>query len=373
MLQAHCDMTVTALVYSCLRIERSKTMFKRMVVPLDGSIRAEGAIPVAARIARASGGTIILLQVVTIPLEIGSQVIPLSGFSSSTMEKDIDAATNYLAAIARSEHLDGVEVKMKVLTGVAAPTILDVVVEEQADLVVICSHGDTGIKRWMLGSVAQKIARQSTVPVLVLRQDGSVPTSSYPDHLRPLRALMALVALDGSALAEAALLPAATLVMALAAPARGTLQLTRVVQLPVKASEPAEQGQQRHPESVNLHVKEQAIREAKTYLGNLVEYLRQGPFKDANLTLTWSVATGKDVAETLIKAAETGEDADGTRVNGGCDLLVLATHGRGGLERLLLGSVTEHILGATRLPMLIIRPHEHHTTIGSASMEVEAR
>jgi hypothetical protein len=71
MLQAHRDMTVTAVVYSCLRIERSKTMFKRMIVPLDGSTRAEGAIPVAARIARASGGTIILLQVVTIPLEIG--------------------------------------------------------------------------------------------------------------------------------------------------------------------------------------------------------------------------------------------------------------------------------------------------------------
>jgi nucleotide-binding universal stress UspA family protein len=346
-------------------------MFKRMVVPLDGSNRAERAIPIAARIARASGGTIILLQVVTIPLEIGSQVIPLSGFSPSTMEENIDAATNYLAAIARSEHLDGVGVQMKVLTGVASQTILDVVVEEQADLVVICSHGDAGIKRLMLGSVAQKVARHSTVPVLVLRQDGSVPTSSYPDHLRPLRALMALVALDGSALAEAALMPAASLVTALAAPARGTLQLTRVVKLPVKSREPAEKGRHRHPESVNLHVKEQAICEAKTYLGNLVEHLRQGPLKDANLTLTWSVVIGKDVADTLIRAAETGEDAEGTHVYGFCDLIVLATHGRGGLERWVLGSVTEHILGATRLPMLIVRPHEQHTTIGSASMEVE--
>jgi nucleotide-binding universal stress UspA family protein len=348
-------------------------MFKRIIVPLDGSNRAERAIPIAARIARASGGTIIFLQVVTIPLEIGSQVIPLSGFSSSPLEESISAAMKYLAAIARSDELDGVGIKMKVLTGVAARKILEVVVEEQADLVVMCSHGDTGIKRLMLGSVAQKVARQSTVPVLVVRQDGSVPASSYPDHLRPLRALMGVVALDGSALAEAALMPAASLVMALAAPARGTLQLTRVVKLPVKASEPAVQGQHRHPESVDLHLKEHAMSEAKTYLGNLVDQLRQGPLNDANLTLTWSVATGKDVADTLIRAAEIGEDAEGTHVFGGCDLIVLATHGRGGLERLMLGSVTEHILGATRLPMLIIRPQEQHASIGNASMEVEAR
>ncbi len=349
-------------------------MFKRIVVPLDGSTRAERAIPVAARLVRASsGGAIILLRVVTTPLEIGSQVVPLSGFAASTLEADIDAATSYLTALSRSEELDGVGVKMKVLTGVAARTILDVVVEEQADLVVMCSHGDTGVKRWVLGSVAQKVARQSTVPVLVLRQDGSMPTSSYPDHLHPLRALMALVALDGSALAEAALLPAASLVIALAAPARGALQLTRVVKLPVTASERGEQGQHRYPESVDLHLKEQALREAKTYLGNLLDQMRRGPLADVDLTLTWSVATGKDVADTLIRAAETGEDAEGTKAIGGCDLIVLATHGRGGLERWMLGSVTERILGATRLPILIVRPREQHAATTAPSMQVEAK
>jgi nucleotide-binding universal stress UspA family protein len=300
--------------------------------------------------------------------------VPLSGFSSSTMEENINTNTvQYLAAIARSEVLDGVGVKMKVLTGVASQTILDVVIEEQADLVVMCSHGDTGIKRWMLGSIAQKVARQSFVPVLVVRQDGSVPASSYPDHIRPLRALIALVALDGSALAEAALLPAASLVMALAAPARGNLQLTRVVKLPVNASEPAVQGQHHHSESIDLHLKDQAMSEVKTYLGNLVDQLRQGPLKDANLTLTWSVATGKDVADTLIRAAETGEDADGTKVYGGCDLIVIATHGRGGLDRLILGSVTEHILGATKLPILIVRPQEQHAQTVLSSQRIEAR
>jgi nucleotide-binding universal stress UspA family protein len=348
-------------------------MFKRIIVPLDGSKRAEQAIPVAARIARASKGSIIFLQVVTVPLEIGSQVIPLSGISSTTLDNDINAATNYLAAIARRDELDGISLKMKVLTGTAAQKIQDVIEEEQADLVVMCSHGYTGIKRLTIGSVAQKVARHSTVPVLVLRQDGSMPLSSFPDHLRPIRAVMAVVALDGSALAEAALLPAASLVMALAAPARGSLQLTRIVKHPVKEDESREQVNHSYPDSLDLHAKDEVIRNAKTYLGNLVDYLHQGPLKDADLTLTWSVALGKDVPKTLIKVAETGEDAEGSDVFGGADLMVLATHGRGGPKRWMLGSVTEHILGATRLPMLIVRPKELHAQTSTASVQVEAK
>ena len=122
-----------------------------------------------------------------------------------------------------------------------------------------------------------------------------------------------------------------------------------------------------------MHATDEAIRDAKTYLGSLVDYLRNGPLKDADLTLTWSVAIGHDVAETLVKAAEIGEDVEGTNVFGGCDLMVLATHGRGGPERWMLGSVTEHILGATRLPMLIVRPKELHAQTSTASVQVEAR
>jgi nucleotide-binding universal stress UspA family protein len=307
---------------------------------------------------------------------VGSQVIPLSGFSSPTLENDINAATTYLAAIAGRDDLNGIGVQMKALKGAAAQTILDVADEEQADLIVMCSHGDTGIKRFVLGSVAQKVARHSAIPLLVLRQDGFIPTGSFPDRLRPLRALTAMVALDGSARAEAALLPAAFLVMALATPERGTLQLTRVVQLPIKARGSAELDKHRYPEPLDQHAKDEAIREAKTYLSILVDHVRQDPLIDADLTLTCSVAIGNDVAETLIRAAETGVDADdaeGTRVFGDCDLIVLATRGRGGLERLVLGSVTEHMLGATRLPLLIVRPQEHRAPIGAAAMRGVAR
>lgn len=345
-------------------------MFKRIIVPLDGSMRAERAIPIAARIARASGGVVILLRVVTTPLELGSQFVSSSGFAASTLEVDIEAARKYIAALAGSDDLEGVGIRMRVLPGSPAQTILNVAKEEQADLIVMCSHGDTGFKRWLIGSVAQKVARQSPVPVLVLGEHGSAPTSSYPDRLRPLRTVMALVALDGSALAEAALMPAASLVEALAAPARGSLLLTRVVKLPVAESKGSEYS---HGEAFDLQAKENAIHEAKMYLGDVADRLRHGPLADLDLTVTWSVAAGKDVAETLIRAAETGEDAEGTRPFGGCDLVVLATHGRGGLERWMLGSVTERILGATKLPLLIVRPHEQPASTLLAAAQGEAK
>ena len=84
------------------------------------------------------------------------------------------------------------------------------------------------MKRWMLGSVAQKIARYSTMPVLVLHEKGPMPTGPHLDA-RPLRAL---VPLDGSTLAKAVIEPAAQLVAALASPGEGSLHLMRVVKPP---------------------------------------------------------------------------------------------------------------------------------------------
>jgi len=70
--------------------------------------------------------------------------------------------------------------------------------------------------------------------------------------------------------------------------------------------------------------------------------------------LRTSVALGKDVADTLIRAAEQGEEAEGKRLTGNCDLIAMMTHGRGGLQRLSMGSVTEHVLGTAKLPLLVV-------------------
>jgi nucleotide-binding universal stress UspA family protein len=333
---------VVAAEHLCFA-EGEKNMFKRILVPLDGSLRAERAIPVAARIANDSDGTVVLLQVVGLPVSYsmslyGSYMAQTPVFTKELLNAELAKAKFYLAGVLQSDHLLGIKVETQALVGGAAATILDVASEQHIDLIVMCSHGDTGVKRWVLGSVAQQVSRHSPVPVLVLREKGTEPTSSYPDPLHPLRSIIGLVALDGSKLAEAALAPAAQLVAALAAPARGTLLLTRVV--PISA-----------PES-EVH----ALDQARAYLSQVADHLREGLAAELKLSVSVSVGVGKDVAETLIRAAEYSEDAEGRRLTGNCDLMVMATHGRGGLERWAMGSVTERVLGATKLPLLVVHP-----------------
>lgn len=84
--------------------------------------------------------------------------------------------------------------------------------------------------------------------------------------------------------------------------------------------------------------------------------MHEGPFAHLNVSITWSVVFENDVAHAIIRMAENGEDAECAGVFGGCDLIAMATHGRGGLQHWVLGSITERVLGATKLPILIVRP-----------------
>jgi len=320
-------------------------MFERILVPLDGSPRAERALTVAARLARASDGAIVLLQVIGIPptayssYSYGSYVPPAPMLAEEALNAEQARAQAYIEEARQSEKLAGVKVETKVVIGTAAATIQDIASEEHIDLIVMCSHGDTGFKRWVLGSVAQRVSRTSQTPVLVLHEDGGTPDSAYPDPLRPLRSIIALVALDGSEFAEAAITPTAMLVAALAAPGQGTLLLTSVV--PLSA-----------PDSTDV-TKASALNEAHTYLLQATEKYADAAQK-LNVSLKTSVAAGNDIADTLIGAAERGEEVEGKRLTGNCDLIAITTHGRGGLQRLAMGSVTESVLGATKLPLLVV-------------------
>ena len=294
-----------------------------------------------------------LLQAVAIPSKYGpylyeSIVSQSPIFLQQVLDLETAKSTQYLADVARSGDLVDMKTETVTLSGAAAPTILDVARTQHVDLIVMCSHGHTGFKRWMLGSVAQQVVRHSPVPVLVLRDGGPVPTSSFPDPTRPLRALMGLVALDGSELAESALVPAAHLIAALAAPARGIVQLTQVVPFPASEQEEDTRGR------TDLYAKEQAIYEAESYLSAVADRLRSGKVTDLHFGVVCSIAEGKDVAEALIRVAENGEAAESTGLLGSCDLLVMATHGRDGLQRWVMGSVTERVLEATKLPLLIV-------------------
>ncbi len=316
-------------------------MFQRILVPLDGAARAEKAIPLAARLARASGGSVVLLQVICTPADTGGFMYEPVVFTQEDIDTELSKATKYLTTISLSDELEGIGAHTLVLVGSVAPSILSAIQMNSIDLVIMSSHGETGLMHWVMGSVAQKIVRHSPVPVLVLRDGGPTLGETTPTVPR------ALVSLDGSHLAESAILPTAQLVSALAAPAQGSLHLIRVVTSPP--------GYERMlpPSEIGPHTMEHEEEEAHTYLRDLSVSLLKKELAGLNLDITWSVIFEPDVAATLVRMAEHGDEL---RSIPGCQLIAMATHGRSGLQRWALGSITERVLTATRLPMLIVRP-----------------
>jgi nucleotide-binding universal stress UspA family protein len=334
-------------------------MFRRILIPLDGSTRAESAIPVAARIARASKGTIVLLQVVNLPIDYGMFLTQSSVLTEQDVEVENAKATEYLTSIAQSEQMEGIGTKIEVVSGPIAPTLLSYAEPSRADLIVMSSHGYTGFKRWVLGSVADKVIRHAQVPALVLREHE--PLSAGSRH-----SLRILVALDGSPLSEAVLDPVSQLVAALSEPSQGALHLLRVVDvLPTS-------GAWRSQANIGSEMREHMQQDAKVYLASVVAQLQEDFALDYEYmpTITASVVTDADVAGAIIREAENTEAGDTY------DLIAMSTHGRGGLERWTAGSVTERTLHGTKLPLLIVRPqkvaHKKHDKQEKKAMKEDA-
>lgn len=321
-------------------------MFRHIMIPLDGSPRAESALPVAAHLARASGSQLTLLRVVTPAIELDIHPMPLATTAEPALEEEVAKANAYLAQFAASKELEGITIRTETLSGPVAKTILLFAHLQQVDLIAMCSHGSTGLKRWVLGSVAEKVARHSPIPVLVLHEDGPKLTTTPATPTHPVRLL---VPLDGSALAEAALTPAVQLCAALAAPGRGALHLARVFRLPPVPED-------EHEYMAKMH--EPARADAKAYLQTITARLQQGEAASFGLTVSASVHMQTDVAETLIRVAEHGEGVEASERFDACDAIAMATHGGSNLAYWVMGSVTERILHGSRLPLLIVRPKE---------------
>jgi nucleotide-binding universal stress UspA family protein len=335
-------MLMLKAIFQHVSIKKGKhTMFQRILVPLDGSARAERAVPVAARLAQAAGGIVILVRVVSKsnPLWPGKGQ-PRVLIQRLVQEKVFDA-DQHLRDIVLPLHLQDVQAETVVQVGSTIPAILAVVETFDIDLILLCSHGYTGMRRRIVGSVAQRLTHDAPVPVLVLREDGPVPGELSQDTGCPLRAL---VPLDGTAHAKAALEPAANLVAALSASEPAALHLLRVVQPVTTAIE----------EGGMLTASEQARR----YLSATAEHIREGYVAPAvaelGLNVTWSVAVDTYVAETLVKAAEQVIVPAWSEMGGDVDVIALATQDRDGLQRWAMGSVTEHILLSSKLPLLVV-------------------
>lgn len=312
-----------------------------ILVPLDGSARAEEAIIVATRIAKATHGSLTFLRIVP-PVPNygypGKGFVTPALFGQEIMAREVSQAEKYLSDIAAQATLAGIQVTTKVtVDGVTAKSILSQ--STSCDLIVLCSHGYTGLKRWALGSIAEKMVRHSRIPLLVLHESGESSTHVYATEPHPMHVL---VGLDGSSLAESVLEPVAQLCMALSQPEMGSLHLTQVLTLPAIGMF------QRHTGA--MEARERIIEDTTTYLKQAEQLIGTRE----NLITNSSVIVHDDVAKTLVDRAEHGEYLAEAVDFAAMDMIALTTHGRGGLQRWALGSIAERVLAETKLPVFII-------------------
>jgi nucleotide-binding universal stress UspA family protein len=322
-------------------------MFQRIVVLLDGSKGAERAIPVAARLARAFGGSIVFVQVVLPPVDFGKYAAPkVVNSERRAFETNQARATSYLAGmmIHHVNVLAGIDADIGVAVGLVPQAICSVARKEQADLILVSTREDSGVKRWLFGSIAQEIVHQSSVPVLVLNEQSVIPHMAHVAN-----SLQVQVILDGSSMAESVVEPAAQLLVGLSAPAQGILHLVHVVDLPLTSGKWRSQAQS---DSVQ---REHARQEAELYLTRVGNRLYKGPLASLGLIVTTSIVDCTDMSKTIINVAESSAK---TEFEGACTLIALTIHGRRGLRRQLEGTATKHILGSTRLSLLTTYPQE---------------
>lgn len=321
-------------------------MFTRILVPLDGSSRAEQALPLAAHIARASHCTIVLVRVVDIAGTVGVASVQAAALLNEMRESQEREAKTYLQQIRTSQMLKQGETVIEMHTGDAASTLLDVIAKQSIDFVVMSSHGSTGYKRWLLGSVAQKVARLSPAPVLIQRGAELFPFDAAAKEVK------VCVALDGTALAEEAILPALHLVATCAQSHAREVHLFRVVK--ELDEEEVKAFQRMHQVNIQQFLDD----EAKKYLQELSERLRTGEGVQLGVRITWSVSRGRDIAETIVHEVE-GE-ASTLSTSRPYALLAMATHGRSGVAPWVIGSVANRVLNSTRLPILVVHPHRQN-------------
>jgi nucleotide-binding universal stress UspA family protein len=311
-------------------------MFRSILVPLDGSPFGEQALPLALSLARRAGAMIHLAHVLTSIAVYPDGVLARAGLEVQIHDRQkeyLDGVARRLAAIAP------VSVRTALLDGAVAPTLQDHAAAAGIDLVVMTTHGRTPLGRFWLGSVADYLVRHLSVPLLLVH-----PHDEPPDLHRDAVPRRILLPLDGSPLAEEMIEPAA----ALAALADGSLTLLRVVRPALPANFSFDtvgvgEGAEHLIEEIEK-VHQQLVREAGAYLEAVADRLR-GP----NLAVRTRVAVEEQPALAILHEAKAP----------GVDLIALQTHGRGGVARLLLGSVADKVIRGAAVPVLVRRPPRH--------------
>jgi nucleotide-binding universal stress UspA family protein len=299
-----------------------------MLVPLDGSKTAESALPYARALAERLDADVELLV-----------VVDLGGISGSVSADEVAKLNDVQASRKPDEYLTKVaktfpqaRARFRVERGTAASIIIDEAAVDKDTLIIMASHGRSGIHRWLLGSVAEKVLRGTSNPLLLIRASEKAPAEGQAT----LRSIV--VPLDGSKLGELALAPALELARFL-----GTeVVLVRAYEFPATAYYRADDFPSGAAAFIPSYAElvEEMSREAREYLDVKVkEISAREPVR-----VRAEIIEGP-AAERIIDLAR----------NAAGSLIAMSTHGRSGLKRWILGSVTEKVARHAESPVLIIR------------------
>lgn len=302
-------------------------MPRSILVPVDGSNFAEHALPYALTIARRTGATL-HLALVHVPFEVMSPSYPLAEelAEHEIEQRDRDAA--YLEGLVG--RLGGeVTIRPALLRGHVAAAIGRYVDEEKVDLLVMTTHGRGGLQRAWLGSTADSLLRRLMIPLLMVRP--SEETREI-DADAAVEFRKVLAALDGSRTAERALQDAIDLGIA----GDAAVVLAHVLQPPITAYSP-----------YIPHAAQITREEVEARREGMERYLREVARTRwlAGRTVMRETRVDYHAAHAILELAHRND----------ADLIVLGTHGRGGLRRLILGSVADKVIRGTYRPVLVHR------------------
>jgi nucleotide-binding universal stress UspA family protein len=288
-----------------------------ILVTLDGSSFAEQALPAAEALCKAFDAKLTLASV--LPVKRKFRVALPNQANADRVEAGWQERESYLHKVAERMQAKDIEVEFRVLIGSIAESINQLMQEQSIDMAVMSTHGRSGIHRWLLGSVANNLVQMMTRPVLIIRPiEGKEPPVPTFGKL--------LVTLDGSEFAER-VLPYV----------RASTNFQSVVLLLNVPEVPEAQQYGAIVEEID-EMRAKAEDEACAYLEGIANFLRQEGIE------TQIFVTGSRPAETIISLAE--EEA--------VDVVMLATHGRGEMDRLFVGSIAERIVQHTHCPVFLV-------------------
>lgn len=295
-------------------------MFKKILVPLDGSSYSERVLAHLPAFVTPGGTQLLLLRVLEPFLPYTTQ-----GYAEATEQIAAGGlrteAEQYLSRVRGELRAMGIEAQTRLLEGDVTSAIHAVAEAEEADLIAMTTHGRSGVSRWALGSVADHVVRVVRQPVLLVR--GDTPTTSE-GALRRI-----LVPLDGTVFAEQALRQ----VEALARKENSTVLLMRALDLVLDQEL---DGMMVHTDGYGA-LRAVRARAVESYLAQAETHLRRQ-----------GIAT-RSLVQDLPPADAILQTVEHEQVN----LVVMSTHARWGLGRWMYGSVADAVLRGASCPVLL--------------------